>query len=376
MTMNILHINAPTNLAGAERVLLNYLSSYDPDHFTLHVASYVNYQRQDNSFTTEIEKLGISFHKVLISSSNYLVVLKETRELIRKLQIDLVHSHGYRSDITGYIATRSTGTPIVSTVHGWTPISAKLRCYEMLDRWFLRRFNGIIGVSKEIVKSLHAAGIRPEKVRLINNAVPPRPEIHDSRMDIRKALFSCAADEKILLAVGRLSWEKGLDILLRSFQMHCAGDQRIRLVLVGEGPARDTLVGLAEELGISARVIFAGHINKVAPYYAAADLLVLSSRTEGLPMVILEAMQAELPVVCTRVGGIPELIADGETGIMVEPEDADALGRAIMRVLGDQALSDTMRRKGVSVVRTNFSADAWARKIEQFYMDVYKPPYE
>lgn len=370
MKYKILHLNASTGLAGAERVLLNYLACHDKKLFSVQVASYVNYQRQNNSFTEVMEKQGIPFHKIFVGSSSFITVVFETVKLIRDEGIDLVHSHGYRSDVSGCLAARIAGIPIVSTVHGWTPISWKLRLYEQIDRWFLKRFAGIIAVSKDIYNSLVASGVSQDKIFLINNAVPQTSVVNELHVDDTTRLICKEPNERIILSVGRLSHEKGYDILLRSFQKYCLPEMLVKLVIVGEGPLRDELEALAADLGITERVIFTGFSNAVRQYYKESDLFVLPSRTEGLPMVVLEAMQLGMPVVCTNVGGLPEVIKDGKNGILVEPENIDALGDAIRKLLDNQSLSNDIGKAGMMTICESFSADIWAQNIEKFYMQL------
>lgn len=372
MKLNILHLNAPTGFAGAERVLLNYLSCHDKDKFTVHVASYINCQRQNNSFTEEMDKHGIAVNKILIGGQHSSTsVIRATINLINKLGIDLVHTHGYRSDVSGYLATRFTKTPIVSTVHGWTPISWKLRRYEQIDRWFLKSFDGVISVSSKLSKSLTSSGVAPNKIRLIHNAIPPVS-------DITVKSGSCPtpqsdvliSNDKTILAVGRLSLEKGYDVLLKSFHKYFATKPGVRLVIAGDGPLRSNLCTLAHELGIEDRVTFTGHITDVSHFYRASDVFVLPSRTEGMPMVILEAMQSGLPVVCTNVGGIPEIITDGVNGITVKPDDIDGLGSAIDMVLTNPDICEMLKSNAIKTVSEKFSGDVWARTIEKFYQEI------
>lgn len=317
-----------------------------------------------------MEQRNVPFRKIPISYLTQGAVLRETVRLIRDCRIDLVHSHGYRSDIIGYLAARRAGVPIVSTVHGWTPVTWKLRRYEQLDRWFLKRFDGVIGVSREIVDSLVECGVPPDRVRLFHNAVPACCSGEGRRgAMVENFPLVRTPGERIVLTVGRLSREKGIDLLLYAFHRHFGREPGTRLVIVGDGPLRGELAALAEQLGLADRVLFAGYTSAVERYYEIADLFVLPSRTEGLPMVILEAMQAGLPVVCTLVGGIPEVIDNGINGICVPPGDSDALGRAMGTVLDDPALASTLAELARKTVAERFSADSWARDIEGFYLE-------
>lgn len=137
-------MSAPTALAGAERVILNYLQHYDSRNIAVHVASLLNYQRLQNPFTSAVESLGFTLERVPIGNTWFVWQVARVVTIIKRHGINILHTHGYRSDITGLIAAKVAGIPIISTVHGWTPVSLKLRAYETLDRHclkFLRRYS-------------------------------------------------------------------------------------------------------------------------------------------------------------------------------------------------------------------------------------------
>jgi glycosyltransferase involved in cell wall biosynthesis len=149
-----------------------------------------------------------------------------------------------------------------------------------------------------------------------------------------------AAGERIVLTVGRLSQEKGHADALRVFRLlrDRMPAQPLRLLIVGDGPERRRLGALAGRLGLAQSVIFAGHQDHIAPFYAAADVFLLASHSEGSPNVLLEAMSAGLPVVATRVGGVPELAENGEEALLEDRGDHEALADAVLRLLTDQDL--------------------------------------
>ena len=366
MKLKVVHLLAPTTLAGAERVLLNYVASHDTVRIDLIVATYVNIGRQRNSFTDELERLDIPFRRITIVPHKQVEVLRETVKLLREEGADLVHSHGYRSDIVGYLAARAAGVRIVSTVHGWTGSSWKLRLYEKMDRWLLKRFDGVIGVSSALVDDLLRSGLGRNKVRLIHNAVIAKGGESASPADSPVPRVS---GERVILTVARLSYEKGVDLLLHAFCRYCFDMPEVRLLIVGDGPLRGELECLAAQLCINEKVTFAGYSIEVDRYYASADLFVLPSRTEGLPMVLLEALQAGVPVVSTDVGGIPEVIENGVNGFTVQPENIEALGSAIRTALDDHARSLKIGEAGRITVKERFSSDVWAKVIERFYSD-------
>lgn len=369
--IRVLYLSAPTALAGAERVILNYLGHYDPSQFEIIVASYLNPLRFSNPYTEAVEATRFSFEKITIGPTPYVKQIRETIKIIKSYSIDIIHTHGYRSDVAGLIAAKLTGTPIVSTVHGWTSVSLKLRAYQMLDRFCLKRFDRIVCVSNLLHQEFSKLGINSERLVYLPNAVS-LPEKTSRQRDTARQQLVLESGEKVVVAVGRLSPEKGLDILLTAFARQFSSDRGVRLILVGDGPERAALESLALGLGIAEQVVFAGFISDVAGYYAAADLFVMSSHTEGFPMALLEAMAWELPVLATAVGGIPDIVQDGVNGCLVPPGSVEPLAAAMANLLGNRGLAESMGQAARQTIAERFAADQWARALENVYSGVYE----
>ncbi len=358
--MKLLYLNAPTSLAGAERVILTYLQQYDREQFLPLVTSYLNELRPDNEFTREVERLGISFSRIRLRGYRGLGrQISETAHIISSEGISVVHSHGYRSDIIGLLAARRAGVPIVSTLHGWTPVNRSLRIYEALDRLVLRWFDHIICVSRPLYEQMRRR-LPFNRVTFLPNAVstPPADGL---------APRARSTTRKTILFVGRLSHEKGVDILLRAFAHSLAGRDDTRLLILGDGPDRGENEQLARDLGIADRMEFLGFQRDVPAFYRCADLFVLPSRSEGVPLSLLEAMAAGLPLVATRVGGVPDVILDGISGCLVPPEDPRALGAALVNTLDNPEAAAAMAESAREVVATHYRAEPWARNIEKIY---------
>ena len=178
-------------------------------------------------------------------------------------------------------------------------------------------------------------------------------------------------NEAVLLAVGRLSYEKGFaDLLLAVALLNkTKGVPDFRLVLVGDGPERESLVRLASQLGIKGRLTMAGFQRDTKPYYSLATLLAVSSRTEGSPNVVLEAMAAGLPIAATAVGGIPEILEHGVTGLMAPSRNPDAMADAILRILTDPEMRLRLGAAARMQAESNFSPDAYRRSLVEFYQN-------
>lgn len=284
--------------------------------------------------------------------------------LLERERPDVVHTHIYHSDFVGFAAARRLGIPVVAHVHGITGGDWKDRLYQWLDLRLLRRFDALICVSESVRERVIAEGCAAARTHVIENPYVPTPAL--PRADARAAL-GLDADRPIIGWIGRLSIEKGADLLLRSIAR--LGDRRPYVVLVGDGPERAALTAAVDRLGLQDRVRFAGEMKGAASFLEAFDALVISSRSEGLPMTLLEAMGAGTPVVSFRVGGIPDAI-DDDCAWLAPALDTDGLAAAIANALADgraaRAKADVARQR----VNARYGIDRWIDAIVEVHARV------
>lgn len=370
--LHVLHLSAPTALAGAERVILTFLKNFDRQRYSVSVASYLNLNFQDNLFTKAVENIGVPLNKILVGRNNLPSELWQTINIIRNNKVDLLHSHGYRSDISGFLAAKYSGIPIVSTLHGWTPISAKMRAYEALDRWCLKKFDKVLCVSKVIYTALMKSGFSDKKLIYLHNAVSFDEVDSSCNAEQLKVELGCSPQDTLILSVGRLSPEKGLKVLLLVFKELYTGSKNVKLIIAGDGPQRSELEEIVKELKISEQVVFTGHRDNIQDFYKLAKLFVMPSLTEGFPMALLEAMQAGLPVIATKVGGIPDIIETGVNGLLIEPDNTNDLGIALKQILSNPIFASNLALNAKNTISARYSAEPWAKQIETVYQDVYE----
>ncbi|MFC3994516.1 glycosyltransferase family 4 protein [Nocardiopsis sediminis] len=255
---------------------------------------------------------------------------------VRLAGADVVHAHGIRA---GALCALSPGPPLAVTLHNAAPVVTGPRrlVYPVLERVVARRADAVLGVSGDLVRRMRGLGARRTALAVV--AAPPKDPPRRTREEVRADL-GIPEDRPLLLVVARLAAQKGLGVLLDAAPAIAGRTPRPVIAVAGDGPLHGALAARAAAEDLPVHLL--GHRTDIADLLAAADLFVLPSFWEGPSLVIMEALRAGLPVVATRVGGIPDLY--GDTARLVPPGDARALARAVGDVLDDAALAGLMRR--------------------------------
>jgi glycosyltransferase involved in cell wall biosynthesis len=207
----------------------------------------------------------------------------------------------------------------------------------LAERVLARRLVRYVTVSEALADAVHEHERIPrEHIVVIPNGVADLPPKDSGKVQALRALLVGERPGPVVGVTARLVWEKGLDVLLRAWATRRRHDEtRGTLVIAGDGPERAALEQLVVSLGLSESVVLAGTVSDVASFYRMLDVFVLSSVSEGLPMALLEAMAAGLPIVATRVGGVPDALGNGEAGLLVDPSDDSGLSLALETLLSD-----------------------------------------
>lgn len=278
--------------------------------------------------------------------------------LLRSLHADVVHTHLVHADVYGGVAARLRRTHLVSTKHNDDPF--RTGPFRHVERALARAADRIVTISDSLRRfTVERVGVSPAKVETIHYGLdePPAPWGENPPDAV-------PAGARILLSVSRLTAQKGIDTAVRALAA-LPGDTV--LVVLGEGPERTRLESLARELGVESRVFLPGRVPDVAAWLGRADVYVHPARWEGFGLAVLEAMVCGLPVVATDVSSLPELVVDGETGVLVRPDDAPALARAVERALAQPQLGAAGRERAqreFSVARMADRTAALYRSLE------------
>jgi glycosyltransferase involved in cell wall biosynthesis len=333
-------------------------------------------------FAPRVAAAGARFVSVAMASRRDWRSFAALTGLLRRGEFDVVHTHCRNADLHGGLAARATGTPHVAHLRGLLVdetgnVGGGL--VDRLHRALLRRSpRSIVAVSEAVRRrALALLGVAPERVITVRNGVAvaafrtPRRATAEVRAEL-----AIPDGAPLLLAVGALGCCKGQDVVLDALaRIAPQAEHRPapHAVFVGEGPDRERLLAQARRLGIDARVRFVGLRRDVADLMHAADLFVHAARWEGFGRVVAEAMAAGRPVVATRVGGVPEIVADGATGRLVEPDRPDALAAAVAALLADQPLAQRLGRAAADFAARELDAAATARGVARVLLAAAAP---
>jgi glycosyltransferase involved in cell wall biosynthesis len=252
--------------------------------------------------------------------------------LIDRHQIDILHSSEFRSNVIALLARRRRRVLLVATAHGWIANDLRGVVYRLADKAVLRMFDRVLLVSRAMRALVPRWWLPDSRTRVLQNALV-------LEQYGRGAAARGARDPHSMhfLNVGRLSIEKDQDALLRAFARVAARHPAARLTIAGKGPLEAALRALARSLGIEAKVDFPGYIADMTSLYAQADLVVQSSRTEGMPNVILEAAFLKVPILATDVGGTREVVEHGSSGWLIPPNSESELEQGMESFIARRA---------------------------------------
>jgi sugar transferase (PEP-CTERM/EpsH1 system associated) len=295
--------------------------------------------------------------------------------VIRQEKVDVVHAHNQGAMLYAGLSARLSRRPMIATRHGtsrWGRDQPVDRSYRLLSRLAGRLARYTVCVGNDSLRVAREVDHIPAgRLRMIYNGVDSArfPHGPEARAEARREL---GLDQEIplIVHVGRLSPEKDQACLLQACARLKQGQKEFRLIILGDGDQREPLLALAEELGLSGMLDLPGARQDVWRYLAAADAFALSSLSEGISISLLEAMAAHLPVVATEVGGNPEVIVDGESGLLVPAKSPELLAQALGSVLGDPQLAGRLGRAAAQRVATQFSLARMAGDYADLYRQV------
>jgi glycosyltransferase involved in cell wall biosynthesis len=384
--VRVLRVIARMNVGGPAYHVSLLSGRLNPERFrTLLVHGSLG--RGESSFAWLAEREGCSVELVdrlgpEIRPLSDLRALARLAAIVRRVRPHIVHTHTAKAGMLGRFAAAAAVRPrplIVHTYHGHVLEgyfgARKSRLYREAERGLALVSDRLLGVSQATVDDLIRLRVAPpERFRVLPIGLDLDRFLGAERAD-REALrarIGAHPDEFLLAYVGRLVPIKRIDVLLRAMQRLRAGDTRVRLVIVGDGESRPELERLAAELGVRDAVSFVGFLQDITEVAAGTDVAVLSSDNEGTPVALIEAAAAGRPAVATAVGGVPDVVTNGETGLLVNAGDHGALAEAVRCLADDAELRIRMGAAAREHVRDRYSSGRLVHDIEALYEELLR----
>lgn len=356
--MSLFHIDAGTEWRGGQRQSLFLVRELIKRGYPVEFVVQPGSPLEDKAVEAGLPVLPLRMR----SEFDPLAVFRLARRM-KKSRCRLAHFHDAHGLAVGSAAARRAGVPL-------RIISRRVDFPVKSRRKYTQEIDAIIAISEGVRKVLLASGIPPSLVQVIPSGIDFSPFEGVEPRDFLRREFSFAADEYLVGIVAALEDHKGHTYLLQASKIVKEQAPKVRFIVVGTGSLKMELDRQTRELGVEDIVFFLGFREDVPRILASLDAFVLSSHHEGMGSSLLDAMASRLPVVATQAGGIPEVVMNNETGLLVPPRDPEALAQAILQLYRDRPLADRLARRGLEVVRRKFSAEAMAEKVIELYQQL------
>jgi len=375
--LNVLQFICPTGFYGAERWIIALANSMDTERFQGDLVVTMEEPEADNPLIDLYPAAVGKTHILQEHGKLSLATVTELCELIRSTGVDIIHTHGYKSDILGVLAAKRTGIKSVTTAHGFdSDPDFKLGLYYRAGGVAFRYFDIVAPLSPELFEHCEQYRIAPEKLRLIPNGVD-LTEI-DAIATATDSGAGKAAEKatesdngtRWIGYIGRLSEGKYVKDLVAVFAILAPDYPELKMRIVGDGPEREALEAQAQTLGLADRIDFMGFRKDRLELMQDLEIFGMASRKEGTPRVMMEAMALKVPVAAYDIPGVRELIIDGDTGLLAEFGDTDALAAQFRLYLDDPDRAGEFGQRGRGRIEDHFSGQALARKYESLFVEI------
>ena len=364
--MKILHVHRVAGIGGSERHLLALLPALATRGADVAFLGLDDPRGDAAPVYAELEKAGIPCSRLHAPRDLDAPLAVRAARAVRSNRPDIVHTHLIHADVYGALAAAAAGAALVSTKHNDDPFRAG--AFRHVERLLARRAASVICITDSLARfNAERVGIPPGKLVVIHYGLDTPPPGWGGNPEI-----ALPAGARLLLGVGRLAEQKGYETAVRALPQILAAEPNTVLVVLGEGPERGRLEALARELGVAEAVILPGRAGDVSAWLERAELFVHPCRWEGFGLVLLEAMLAGLPIVASEVSAVPEIVVDGETGLLVPPEAPDSLARAVTAVLADAARRTALGEAGRIRAHERFSVARMADRTLEVYSAVQR----
>lgn len=364
----------PNGFYGAERWVLALANNISDHTAVCDLAVTQEHQEQDLTIAEVYPSSVGEVHRLPMIGRFDLSVVNRLANTLKMRNIDVLHTHGYKSDIIGYLAASRAGVPLVCTPHGFSEkVGIKLKLYMKAGTFALKRAQFVAPLSVELVQDMERFGVPYQKIHFIENGVD-LTELEDYRnvLDVEQGKRKKTLTEPRLGYVGQLIHRKGISDMIRTFQQVWQQYPGATLTLVGDGSERTELEKLAKSLPCGDRIEFLGFRKDRLALVKTFDVFLMTSSLEGIPRCLMESMVIGTPVIAYDIPGVNELIHDGETGLLAPMGDFRQLGTQVIRLVENPKLRLALARKARRLVDERFSARRMASEYEDLFRKLLK----
>jgi N-acetyl-alpha-D-glucosaminyl L-malate synthase BshA len=361
----VLHIIKSLGRGGAEMLLPETLSKHDHEKYEFHYIYFLPWKTQ---MVNAIEKNGGTV--LCMAAKNNLGIFRKVPSIKKYIQdqhIDIVHCHLPWAGIAGRIAAKWAGVPVIYTEHN--NFSKYHIATRLMSRLTLPLSDVIIPVSADADSALKRF-TPADKIRLVLNGVDTDSFDRNKIQSALREQLNIGVNDKVIVAAAVFRKQKRLDLWLQVAHKLIQQHKNFKFILIGDGPEKETLTTLASTLNIADKIHFTGLQENVRPYFSLADIYLMTSDFEGLPIALLEAMSMSCAPVATAVGGIPEVIINDESGILCEAGDVDGITNAVASLLNDEQKLSRLKRGARKRIEENFSMKNMVKELENIYTEV------
>jgi len=372
--IKVLHI-ITTTVGGAGNSVLNIVKYLDKDRFEPMVAFSPGYAQDKDFYQAGIRIFLVKMSRNLSPWINA-VGFFQLYALLRRERFDIVHTHCSVAGFLGRLAAKLAGVPvIIFSIRGYASRDYQSCLKKGFFLWIERQLDKVTHYYVAVSEAMKQKGIqkkimRPETVSVIHNSIELehfKAKKKDRETEGKKKELGLKPQGAVVGIVARFEAPKGLEYFLQSGVLIQKAFPQVQLLMVGDGPLRPRVEKMITHLGLTPHVILTGWREDIPQVLRVMDVFCLSSLWESFGLAIVEAMAAEKPVVATRVEGIPEVVQDGVTGILVPPKDAQALAQAVIRLLKDPQLALKMGKAGRRRVEELFAVQKMVARYEELY---------
>ncbi|CAI4151235.1 Glycosyltransferase [Alteromonas macleodii] len=360
--MKVLQFICSTGFYGAERWILA-LSKHMPQDVENHLVVTLEPGTEDLELLKQFSSLGQT-HQIAMRNRFDLGAISKLAELIRRNGIDVIHTHGYKSDILGVLAARKAGIPCVVTPHGFeNAADIKLRTFIWLGCQSMRLADKVVPLSKQLMEDVKKFGIKPPKLEYIQNGV----DLSEVDAVRETKVVKPAGEKKRIGFVGQMISRKNIKAILDCFDVLYAQRQDIELILLGDGDSRQELEAYSKTLSSVNAIQFLGFRDDRLELLKDFDLFVMTSTLEGIPRCLMEACAMEIPVSAYDIAGIDQLITHKKTGLLAPLHDFEQLQKDWITLLDDKDYATRLARASRQFVEDNFSAKRMASEYYSLF---------